>query len=176
MPTPQKTLTAAELRHFAVFKKRLKNVLVTVKEIDRSKYTCKINSVSHKGFGLIKLGLKERKGEFAMHPKLTDWVDFAGMWERSTFTLGMPANKLKAFVTVGFVNIVHNGFRFHLKLDPSFRLATHPDNPNLAGTPKRSARKVGAAKKNPNWKPTAAQTRSLSPALLKGLRKYHTGR
>ena len=37
-------------------------------------------------------------------------------------------------------------------------------------------KKAGAAKKNPNWKPTAAQTRSLSPALLKGLRKYHTGR
>ena len=50
-------------------------------------------------------------------------------------------------------------------------------NPALAGV-KRTTRtkKAGAAKKNPNWKPTAAQTRSLSPAMIKGLRKYHTGR
>ena len=49
---------------------------------------------------------------------------------------------------------------------------------SLAGTPKKrtTTKKVGAAKRNPNWKPTAAQTRALSPALIKGLRKYHTGK
>ena len=46
----------------------------------------------------------------------------------------------------------------------------------LAGTPRPRTRKVGAAKRDPNFELSPAQKRTLSPAMQKGLLRYHRGR